>query len=156
MTLEKNISCGVPCNLPQFVGLRGAMGGISAILVKNHFFILLNKFNLNIIIYDSPSVSDLYHCCTVICQAICKFLYHFKYLIKGDFNPIFLNFQFLSILTNSKCKSFYNFQAIKLKFFLHVPQCMVNKTYSSIFLYCSYFSKIKNKALAVETRNLVN
>ena len=33
--------------------LRGAMGGISIILVKNHFFILLNKFNLNTVISDS-------------------------------------------------------------------------------------------------------
>ena len=33
--------------------LRGAMGGISVILVKNHFFVLLNKFNLHTIIYDS-------------------------------------------------------------------------------------------------------
>ena len=33
--------------------LMGAMGGISVILVKNHFFILLNKFNLHAIMYDS-------------------------------------------------------------------------------------------------------
>ena len=31
----------------------GEVGGISAILVKNHFFILLNKFNLHTIIYNS-------------------------------------------------------------------------------------------------------
>ena len=31
--------------------LWGAMDGISVILVKNHFFILLNKFNLHTIIY---------------------------------------------------------------------------------------------------------
>ena len=30
--------------------LRGAMGGISVIWVKNHFFILLNEFNVNTII----------------------------------------------------------------------------------------------------------
>ena len=36
--------------------VKGAMGGISVILVilvKNHFFILLNKFNLHTIIYHS-------------------------------------------------------------------------------------------------------
>ena len=33
--------------------IKGAIGGISAILVKNHFFILLNKFNLHTIIYNS-------------------------------------------------------------------------------------------------------
>ena len=37
----------------QALHLRGAMGGISVILVKSHSFILLNKFNLNTIIYDS-------------------------------------------------------------------------------------------------------
>ena len=153
MTLEKNISCGVPCNLPQFVGLRGAMGGISAILVKNHFFILLNKFNLNIIIYDSPSVSDLYHCCTVICQAICKFLYHFKYLIKGDFNPIFLNFQFLSILTNSKCKGFYKLSSSNFFYMFH--KVWLTK-YAIRFSYILATFKNKKKVHTVETRNLVN
>ena len=34
-------------------GVKGAMGGISVILVKNHFFILLNSFDLLTIIYDS-------------------------------------------------------------------------------------------------------
>ena len=33
--------------------LRGAMGGNSVILVKDHFFILLNKSNLHTIIYSS-------------------------------------------------------------------------------------------------------
>ena len=33
--------------------LRGAMGGISGILVKNHCLILLNKFNLHTIIFNS-------------------------------------------------------------------------------------------------------
>ena len=32
--------------------LRGAMGEIFLILVKNHFFILLNQFNLHTIIYN--------------------------------------------------------------------------------------------------------
>ena len=33
--------------------LRGAMDGIYVILVKNHLFILFNKFDLHSIIYDS-------------------------------------------------------------------------------------------------------
>ena len=33
------------------------MGEISVILVKNNFFILLNKFNLHAIIYDSSSIN---------------------------------------------------------------------------------------------------
>ena len=33
--------------------LRGAMGESLVILVKNYFFILLHKFNLHNLIYDS-------------------------------------------------------------------------------------------------------
>ena len=33
--------------------LEGTVGGISVILVKNHFFILLNKFGEHTITYDS-------------------------------------------------------------------------------------------------------
>ena len=40
------------CSIPYLI-LRGTMGGISVISVKNHFFILLNKFDLHTIIYDS-------------------------------------------------------------------------------------------------------
>ena len=32
--------------------IKGAMGDISVILVKNYFFILLHKFNLHNLIYD--------------------------------------------------------------------------------------------------------
>ena len=39
--------------LKSFHNLRGAMGGISVILVKNNFFDLLNKYNLHTIIYES-------------------------------------------------------------------------------------------------------
>ena len=109
--------------------LRGAMGGISVILVKNHFFILLNKFNLHTIIYDSLK----FQASITVVQSFIRSYVNFcaiNYLIRGDLNPIFLNFHFLSILTNSKCKGFYNFQAIKFNFFLHVPQSMVTKTYN--------------------------
>ena len=95
-------------------------------------------------------VSDLYHCSAVIYQDIISV--PFKYLIMGVFHSIFLNFHSLNILTNSKCKVVYNFQAIKLKCFLHVPQSIVNKTCNSIFLYFSYFLK----SHTVEIRNLVN
>ena len=33
--------------------LRGAMGESSIILVKNYFFIILHKFNLHNLVYDS-------------------------------------------------------------------------------------------------------
>ena len=43
--------------------LRGPMGEISVILVKNYFFMLLYKFNLRNLIYDSlkfqTSVTDV-------------------------------------------------------------------------------------------------
>ena len=116
------------------------MGGISVILVKNHFFILLKKFNLHTIIYNSL----MFHTSITDVQSFIRpylISVPFKYLIRGVFNPIFLNIHFLSILTNSKFKGFHNFQAIKLKLFLHVPQSMVNITCNSIFLYFSYFPK---------------
>ena len=37
----------------KYTSLRGAMGGISVILAKNNFFVLLNKCNLHTIIYYS-------------------------------------------------------------------------------------------------------
>ena len=58
---------------------------------------------------------------------------HFKYLIRSDFNSIQLNLHFFNILTKSKCKGFYNFQAMKLKFFLYIPQGTFNKTIISFF-----------------------
>ena len=76
-------------------------------------------------------VSDLYHCSAVIYQDIISV--PFKYLIMGVFHSIFLNFHSLNILTNSKCKVVYNFQAIKLKFVLYVAQSTFNKTTNSIF-----------------------
>ena len=120
--------------------LGGAMGGILAILVKNHFFILLNKFNVHSIIYDSLKFQTSI---TVLQSFIRSYVTFqaFKYLIRDVFHPIFLSFHFLSILTNSKCKGFYNFQAIKIKCFLHVSQGMGNKTFNSVFSYVSYFSK---------------
>ena len=51
---------------------KGVVGGILVILVKNHFLILLNKFNLRTLRFSE--VSDIYHCCVVIYQAISKFL----------------------------------------------------------------------------------
>ena len=48
-------------NKPSY--LTGAMGEISIILDKNYFFILLHKFNLHNLIYDSlkfqTSVTDV-------------------------------------------------------------------------------------------------
>ena len=45
------------------MSLREAMGEISVILVKNYFFMLLHKFNLHNLIYDSlkflTSVTDV-------------------------------------------------------------------------------------------------
>ena len=75
----------------------------------------------------------------------------FKYIIWCVFYRKFLNFHFLNILTNSKCKSFNNFQAIKVKCFLYVPQSMFNKTINSLF-YISPISQFKNKVHVVETR----
>ena len=127
------------------------MGWISVILVKNHLFILLNKFNLHTIIYDSvkfqTSITDL--------QSFIRPYVNFYAIwipYKGFFHSIFLNFHFSSIFTNSKCKGFYNFEAIKLKFFLYVPQSMFNKTVNSIFFYISPTFQIKNQVHKVETK----
>ena len=51
--IDFSLSFSVNYVLLNFHLLRGAMGGISVILVKNHFLILLNKFDLHTIIYDS-------------------------------------------------------------------------------------------------------
>ena len=112
------------------------MSGISVISVKNHFFILLNKFNLHTIIYDYLSFRLL----SLFSSHLSGHMYisvPFKYLIRGIFHPIFLNFHF-NISTYSKCKGFYNFQAIKLKFF-----CMFHKVWLTKrpiqFLYLATF-----------------
>ena len=64
---------------------------------------------------------------------------------------MFLNLHFLNILTNLKCKGFYNFQPNKLTFFVFVPQGMFNKTIN-YFFYISPTFPIKNKVHVVETR----
>ena len=126
------------------------MGGISLILVKNHFFILLNQFDLHTIIYDSlmfqTSITVRSHS-----SGHMKISVPFKYLIRGVFHRIFLNCHFLNVLTNSKCKGFCNFQAIKLRFFLYVPQSMLKKQ-SIQFFYISPTFWIKNKVHIAETR----
>ena len=130
------------------------MGGISVIWVKNHFFILLNKFNVNTIIYDSLKFQISINWCGVIYHTTCKFLRHLNKLpYKGCF-PFYISKHSLwNISTYSKCKGFYNFQAIRLKFSLYFLQSMDNKTKYQIFY---LILQLKNKALTVETRNLVN
>ena len=96
--------------------LRGATGGISVILIKNQFFILLNKFNLHTIIYILWSFRPLSLFCSHLSGHMLISV-PFTFIIRGVFHSIFLYFHFLKSLTNSKCKGFYNFQATKLNFF---------------------------------------
>ena len=126
----------------MYYGLRGAKADISTILVKNHFFILLHKFIILNLIYEFLKFeSSIAEVKSFIMPHVKFCAIYIQYLIRVVFYSIFLNFHFLSILTDSKCKRFYNFQAIKLKFFLHVQQSMFNKTCNSFFLYFSYFRK---------------
>ena len=102
------------------------MGEISVILVKNYFFMLLHKFNLhNLINYSvkfQTSVTDVQS----FMRPYVNF-YAIRYIIKRVFHTKFLNSHFLNISTYSKCKGFHNFYAIKLKFFIHVTQVVMNK-----------------------------
>ena len=68
-----------PCAVTMVDGwlhlrFKGEMGEIADILVKNYFFILLHKMLSTDTNLWLSEVSDLYHCCTIICQAICEFL----------------------------------------------------------------------------------
>ena len=109
--------------------LRGVVGEFSVTLIINYFFILLHKFNLHNLIYNylkfQTRITDDQ---SFIMTYVNKFLRLLSALLGIVSQPIYLNFHFLNISTYSKCKGFHNFQAIKLKFFLHVPHCMVNKS----------------------------
>ena len=123
---------------------------MSEILVKNHFFILWNKFNLHTISYDSLKFQTSITVVQSSTRPCVNFL-SFKYLIRGVLNPIFLNFHFLNILTNSKCKGFYNSHCIKPNFFSMLHKVCVTKQ-SIQFFYISPTFQIKNNVHIVETR----
>ena len=98
------------------VSLRGAMGVISVILVKNHCLILLNKFNLHTIIYNSlkfqisiTAVKSFIRPCVNFCGI--------KYLIRVFCTPYFLFITFWAFWQIQNAKASTIFKLLSSDFF---------------------------------------